>query len=179
MTAEPMKGHDAIKKSVNLRAIEPEDLDALYQIENDADTWGVGVTSVPYSRYVLRDYVAHVSNDIYADRQVRFVIENETGAFVGLLDLVNFDPQHCRAEVSIVVQKAFRRQGYARLALQQLSRYALRVLHLHQLYGVADADNAACIELFQSEGYQTTARLRDWLYNGKTYHDAVLLQFNL
>ena len=59
---------------ITLRAIEPEDLDLLYRIENDVRLWNVGTSNVPYSRYVLHDYVAHVTNDIYADRQVRMMI---------------------------------------------------------------------------------------------------------
>jgi diamine N-acetyltransferase len=42
-------------KTIKLRAIEPEDLDLLYRIENDADLWAVGATNVPYSRYTLHD----------------------------------------------------------------------------------------------------------------------------
>ena len=33
---------------VRLRAMEPEDLDALYRIENDRDVWDVGENNVPY-----------------------------------------------------------------------------------------------------------------------------------
>ena len=38
---------------VTLRAIEPEDLDLLYQIENNQQLWHVGATNVPYSRYTI------------------------------------------------------------------------------------------------------------------------------
>ena len=44
---------------VSLRAIEPEDLDLLYRIENDRNLWNVGTTNVPYSRYTLHDYIAN------------------------------------------------------------------------------------------------------------------------
>ena len=40
---------------VRLRAMEPEDLDLLYEIENDIETWHVGAGNVPYSRYLLHD----------------------------------------------------------------------------------------------------------------------------
>ena len=56
---------------VRLRAMEPEDLDFLYNIENDRELWNVGNTNVPYSRYVLHDYIANSTNDIYSDGQVR------------------------------------------------------------------------------------------------------------
>ena len=61
---------------VKLRAIEPEDLDLLYRIENDVKLWNVGTSNVPYSRYTLHDYVANASDDIYTDRQVRMMVEN-------------------------------------------------------------------------------------------------------
>lgn len=54
---------------IRLRAMEPEDLDLLYHIENDRSVWGVSSTNVPYSRYAPHDYVAHAQNDIYTDKR--------------------------------------------------------------------------------------------------------------
>ena len=39
--------------TITLRALEPEDLDALYAIENDTEIWDVGHTNVPYSKYAV------------------------------------------------------------------------------------------------------------------------------
>jgi diamine N-acetyltransferase len=50
---------------IRLRAMEPEDLELLYQIENDREVWNVGVTNVPYSRYVLRTYIAESSGALF------------------------------------------------------------------------------------------------------------------
>ena len=52
--------------TIRLRAIEPEDLDLLYLIENDTRLWNVGTTNVPYSRYTLHDYIATSSDDIWS-----------------------------------------------------------------------------------------------------------------
>ncbi len=164
------------KSVVNLRAIEPEDLDLLYRIENDHRLWNVGTTNVPYSRYTLHDYIATSSDDIYADRQVRLIIERTDGQPVGMADIVNFNPQHRRAEVGIVTLDACRRQGYATAALALLRNYALRVLHLHQLYAVVAADNSVALHLFEESGFSRHAVLNDWLYDGRKYCDAVVLQ---
>ena len=94
--------------SVHLRAIEPEDLDMLYTIENDTSMWNVGTTSVPYSRYTLYEYIANSKNDIYTDRQVRMMIENGDREIVGIVDLINFDPKHLRAEIGIAIAKHLR-----------------------------------------------------------------------
>ena len=60
-------------KDIYLRALEPEDLDLLYQIENEDEVWNVGSSNVPYSRYTLLNYIANASNDIYVDGQVRLI----------------------------------------------------------------------------------------------------------
>ena len=162
--------------TIRLRAIEPEDLDLLYLIENDTRLWNVGTTNVPYSRYTLHDYIATSSDDIYADRQVRLIIGNEDGQTVGMCDLVHFEPQHQRAEVGIVLLDSFRRRGYASAALAELSRYALQVLHLHQLYALIDENNDAAVQLFRKSGFELQATLKDWLFDGRKYRNAVLMQ---
>ena len=63
--------------NIRLRALELEDLDFLYQIENDDRLWELGVSNVPYSRRVLLDYITSASADIYVDNQVRLIVENE------------------------------------------------------------------------------------------------------
>ena len=168
-----------LPQSIVLRAIEPEDLDLLYRIENDVCLWNVGTTNVPYSRYVLHDYVAHVTNDIYTDRQVRMMIDNEKGQTVGIVDLVNFDPANRRAEVGIIILNDYRRQGYATATLHQIRDYALRILHLHQLYAYIDEHNEASLSLFRKAGFVTSGQIPEWLFDGERYHDAMLLQLVL
>lgn len=165
--------------NVVLRAMEPEDLDLLYQIENDTKLWNIGLTNVPYSRYVLHDYIATSSGDIYTDKQVRLIIENEERQTIGLVDIMNFNPQNRRAEMGIVVQEAFRQKGYGKDAIQKVMRYAKEVLHLHQLYVVVNSSQKLTIGLFLRMGFKETCQLTDWLYDGEVYHDATLLQYCL
>jgi len=165
--------------NIRLRAIEPEDLDLLYSIENDTRLWNVGTTNVPYSRYTLHDYVATSADDIYADRQVRLMIENQQGETVGIADLTHFDPQHLRAEAGIVIMDAYRRHGYATETVGALCDYALRVLHLHQLYVIISVTNKAALQLFERSGFERQAVMKDWLFDGRKYIDAVLMQIFL
>lgn len=164
---------------VRLRAIEPEDLDMLYGIENDTKLWNVSVTSVPYSRYTLYDYIANSKNDIYSDRQVRMMVENGGGEVVGIVDLINFDPKHLRAEIGIVIKREYRNQGYAQAAIGKICDYALNVLHLHQLYALVNRDNPHSLKLFEKTGFSVSSELKDWLFDGKNYHNAVLMQLFL
>lgn len=164
---------------VRFRAMEPEDLDVLYKIENDTNLWGVGVTNVPYSRYMLHDYIANASGDIYADRQVRMMIDDERGRSVGIVDITDFEPRHQRAELGIVIQCSERRRGLAAAAVERLKDYARDILHLHQLYAYVDSENEAALALFRKCGFSSGAELEDWLFDGEKYRNAVLMQYFL
>ena len=82
-----------------LRALEPDDLDILYNVENDVALWAVGNTNAPYSREVLRQYLLSTTCDIYTDKQLRLVVETHGGEAVGMVDLLSFDAMNARAEV--------------------------------------------------------------------------------
>ena len=164
-------------KQIKLRAIEPEDLDLLYRIENDVELWNVSTSNVPYSRYLLHEYVANNKNDIYSDGQVRMMVENLDGQVVGVVDLVNFDPANRRAEVGLIILNSYRRQGYGTAVLGQISDYALRILHLHQLYAYIDINNKSSLKLFEKAGFVVAAEIKDWLFDGAKYSDSVLVQY--
>ena len=165
-----------MEKKIFLRALEPEDLDFLYEMENDESLWEVGSTNVPYSRQMLLDYIATASADIYADKQVRFIIENEAHERVGIIDLMNFDPRHQRAEVGIVVKKEYQGQGFARLALTHLLKYATNLLHLHQIYAIVAESNQNAVEMLEVVGFQGDKLLKEWLKTGRGYEDAYFFQ---
>ena len=156
-----MSNHQTLPK-IKLRAMEPEDLDVLYKIENDTSLWGEGVTNVPYSRYTLHDYIA-----------------NEQGQTVGIIDITDFDPRHRRAELGVVIQCQHRGKGYAKAAILEVIAYAREILHLHQLYLYVDTQNVISLEIFKKSGFTCSAELKDWLLKGENYKNAVLMQYFL
>lgn len=162
---------------IQLRAIEPEDLDWLYTIENDRSLWEVGATNVPYSKFALSNYIASSVADIYIDHQVRLIVETIAGKErVGIVDLINFDPAHLRAEVGIVIEKRFRRKGYASEVLTLLKDYALTTVHIHTLYAIVGTRNDSSMKLFEKNGFVNNGTLKDWFRREMTFEDAVVWQ---
>ena len=160
-----------------LRALEIEDIEAMYGWENDIEVWRVSGSVAPFSRNVLRRLIDEQQFDIYATRQMRLVIECATsGEAVGAVDLFEFDPHHRRAGVGIIVAPPYRRQGYALDALLTLERYAKEVLMLHQLWCSAGADNKASLSLFAKAGYAECGRRREWILSTDGATDEVLMQ---
>lgn len=159
-----------------LRALEPEDLDAMYGWENDTDTWRVSGTVAPFSRHVLSRLIDEQQFDIYATRQMRLVIESLDGSAVGAVDMFEFDPQNLRAGVGIIVAPPYRNQGFALDALQTLERYVRDVLRMHQLWCSVGADNEASLTLFKKAGYAECGRRKEWILTSNGAIDEILMQ---
>ena len=161
---------------IKLRAVEPDDLDLMYLIENDSELWPMGQTSVPFSHYALKQYIAECSNDFFRDRQLRLVIETSDGLSVGFLDLQRYDPLHHRAEVGIVVVPEQQQQGIASEALRLVAQYVSVHLGIHQLYALVPEWNKASQALFRKCGYKQTATLQDWVYSPAGWQSVLVFQ---
>ena len=160
-----------------LHAPEPEDLDVLFNMENDSSIWMVSGNAVPYSRYQIKKYIQKSQHDFYIDRQIRFMIMRETDMEVmGSVDLTDIDPYNGRAEVGIALLSEYRGQGIASSVLKILSAYAKSVLRLRQLFCLVPADNETSVKLFVSNGFSESGRLSQWLVHNESYVDVVILQ---
>ncbi len=161
--------------NISLRALEPDDLDFLYDIENDIEHWDIVNTTMPYSRDFLQQYILTSTGDIYRDKQVRLIITCNDDT-VGIVDLSSFDPKNQRAEVGIIVKKEWQNKDVATEALHLLYNYCRNVIHLHSLYAIIPEDNTVSLKLFQKCHFDITGKLKDWLYNGRSYRNAFILQ---
>lgn len=162
---------------IYLRAVEPEDLDIMYEMENDPSMWDISNFTVPYSRYVLRMYIENSQCDFFSDQQLRLMIVNKADQHIlGTIDITNFVPLHSRGEVGIAIHKDYRRQGYATDALRLLCEYAFDFLSLNQLYAQVAVDNENCLRLFTSCGFVHSGLLRNWLQVEGCYKDVAILQ---
>ena len=159
---------------MHLRALEPDDLEFLYALENDPDIWGMSDTLAPVSRHALREYLEHASADFYAVRQMRLVITAAIGSpAVGVVDLFDFEPLHLRAAVGITIMACERRHGYARQALELLKNHARHTLRLHQIYATVGSENPASLRLFRAAGFRRVGIRHGWLRTAHNWADAV------
>ena len=171
-----MKNHLTYGK-IALRAVEPEDIDLLYQWENNLEIWNVSNTRTPFSRYILAEYLKESAKGIYETKQLRLIIETLEGEPVGAVDLFDFDPYHMRAGIGILIHRAENRDhGFAGDALQAMFGYSVNVLGLKQLYANIAASNVVSIHLFQKAGFTVTGTKLNWLKTVKGWEDEFLLQ---
>ena len=162
---------------ISLRAPELSDLDFMFHIENDTKLWFISANKVPYSRYQLQRYIRENNHDIYSDKQLRLMIEdNNNRQLVGIIDLFDYSPLHHRAEVGIVISADSRSKGYATEALELLCYYAETMLDIHQLYAYVYSNNQAACSLFKKNNFISIAELQDWGCNNGKYQNAIIFQ---
>lgn len=172
-----MKTSYFVGEHIRLRAMEPEDLEVMYAMENDSQTWDITNFSVPYSKFVLKQYIENSQCDMFADRQLRMVIVRcEDEAVVGTIDITDFAPMHARGEIGIAVRKEYQGNGYAKEALKLICDYAFGFLYLKQLIVHVTSDNEKSIQLFKSCGFEQCGLLKEWWRVGGSYKDVVLMQ---
>lgn len=155
-----------------LSALEPEDLELLYESENDCASWQDGAQTVPISHYAIKQYIAEARYDLQQDGQVRFAVKSE-GMTVGFADLTSVDLLNSKAEVGIYILSDYRGKGYALKALEEMRLYAAE-RGLHMLYATVRTKNEAAKNLFLAARYSCVATLPQWVRTTNGFEDCLL-----
>ena len=164
-------------QNINLRALEPEDLQFLFDTENDESFWEVSHTQTPFSKFLLKQYLENAHLDIYEAKQLRLIIEEKAHKKpVGTIDLFDFNPQHKRAGIGILIHKEYQKKGFASEALALLIDYSFLHLNLHQLYANITSDNKNSISLFKKHLFTEIGIKKDWIFTNGKFKDEILFQ---
>ncbi len=164
-------------KYIYLRALEPEDLELVYQIENDTSLWELSHTQTPYSRFLIKQYLENAQQDIHEAKQLRLAICSYSNQAIGLIDVFDFDIKNKRAGIGILIQNEDHRgKGFGKEALELLTDFCFSSLHLHQLYANIAEDNLLSLNLFEANGFKKIGLKKDWSFNGKQYTNEFILQ---
>lgn len=162
--------------NIYLRALEIEDLEFLFEIENDRKLWKISDTILPFSKNYLKKYIKESNLDIFSEKQFRFVISLKNKVPIGLIDLFDFDPINHRAGIGIVIKNKFRKRGFALKSVKLIEDISKNDLQIHQLYVNVGIDNKISLDLFKKLGYDEIGIKKDWNYLNGQYIDEVLFQ---
>ena len=163
--------------NITLRALEPDDIELLYQWENDVSVWRVSNTHVPLSKFSLASYIKSSDRDIWESKELRLIIENAEHQPAGTIELFDFEPYHSRAGLGVMVyEQDERRKGIASQAIELIEEYALNELGLAQLYVNIAESNEASLKLFKKMGFGLAGTKRRWLRTLHGWEDEHLFQ---
>lgn len=160
-----------------LRAPEPEDLDCLMEFENSVEQFvSNGEISGPYSRFQMKNYLSNSTNNLYEDRQLRLMIEDQNKVVVGIVDICLFEPYSNRAEVGIIISPSMRKRGIGESALRLFEQHCFKKLGINMLYAYISIENSSSISLFKKCGYEECACLKEWTKINGEYCDVIMVQ---
>ncbi|TCK64731.1 diamine N-acetyltransferase [Winogradskyella wandonensis] len=164
-------------KHIYLRALEPEDLEFVYKVENDESIWHLSHTQTPYSRFLVKQYLENAHQDIYEAKQLRLVISSYDNETLGLIDVFDFDFKNKRAGIGIVItDEASRGKGFGSEALSLLINYCFSKLQLHQLFCNISENNKASLTLFENKGFKRVGLKKEWNFTNNGVENEYLLQ---
>jgi diamine N-acetyltransferase len=155
---------------VTLRPLERGDLHFVHVLNNNRSVMGYWFEE-PYESFVELEelYRKH----IHDQSERRFIVEDAAHERVGLVELVEIDHLHRRAEFLIMISPEQQARGYARAATRLAINYAFRVLNLYKLYLLVDVDNERAIRIYEDAGFQREGVLIDEFFSDGRYHDVV------
>ncbi|MGA0896491.1 MAG: GNAT family N-acetyltransferase [Flavobacteriaceae bacterium] len=163
-------------EGIFLRALEPEDLEVLLQLENDSSLWKYSNRTEPFSRDLLQKYIDQQHQDIFEVKQKRFVVSYHDQTPIGFVDLFDFEPLHRRAGIGVIIHPNYQGKGYARRALELVEEYAKKQLNLHSLYANIAEENSASLKVFESCEFRRIAEKKEWNFYEGRFHDEYLYQ---
>lgn len=163
-------------EGIFLRALEPEDLDVLLQLENDSSLWKYSNRTEPFSRDLLQKYIDQQEQDIFEVKQKRFVVSYPDQTPIGFVDLFDFEPLHRRAGIGVIIHPDYQGKGYAKRALELVEEFAKKQLNLHSLFANIAEENSASLKVFESCEFRRIAEKKEWNFYEGQFHDEYLYQ---
>jgi len=164
--------------TISIRALEPSDGELLYRWENNTALWPVSFTQIPFSKFILEEFVTASHQDIYTSKQLRLMINsNASNETIGIVDLFEFDPQHLRCGIGIYIHDSFRKKGAASECIELITPYCFSTLFLKQIYAHVNSSNDASLALFEKAGFEKNGLKKCWTKTGiDMYEDVWFLQ---
>lgn len=152
---------------LKFRPLEREDLRFVHELDNNETVMHYWFEE-PYEAFVeLCDlYDKH----IHDQSERRFVAEYKNQS-VGLVELVEINHIHRRAEFQIIVHPNHQGKGFATMATRLAMDYAFTVLNLYKLSLIVDCENVRAIQVYKKVGFKEEGRLRHEFFVNGEYRD--------
>ena len=161
--------------TLKLRALEPNDLELIYEIENDKSLWVYSNTASPFSRHTLKKFIENSHLDIIEHKQLRLVITDDEQSY-GFIDLYDYDFINRRVGVGIIIFKKYRSKGIGLSSLQLTESFLLEHVPIHQVYANISSTNKESISLFEKSKYVNVGLKKDWIFYNNKFNDELLFQ---
>ncbi|HEX4059466.1 MAG TPA: GNAT family protein [Streptosporangiaceae bacterium] len=162
--------------NVSLRSRTDADLDVLYRIAADLDSWEERNPSAPapLTRSRFDAQLARADDGEASGQAAKFVVD-VGGEAVGSALLFGFDLFAGHAEAGISLLPEARGRGVGTAAVRLLVEFGFVRCNLRRIHLQAIASNAGALRSYEKAGFQVEGRLREHAWVRGRYEDIVLM----
>lgn len=153
--------------TLKLRPLEREDLRFIHALNNNASVMRYWFEE-PYETFA--ELSSLYDEHIHDQRERRFMVES-LGERVGLVELVEIDSVHRRAEFQIIVVPDHQGKGYASQATRLAMEYGFSVLNLYKIYLRVDTENQKATHIYEKLGFKVEGVLKHEFFMQGKYRD--------
>jgi diamine N-acetyltransferase len=155
--------------SIRLRPLEREDLRSVHLRNNNAAIMRYWFEE-PYETFdeLTALYDAHVHDQT----ERRFIVEHQNDR-AGLVELVEIDLIHRRAEFQIIIAPEQQGRGIAGQATRLALDYGFKTLNLHKIFLHVDQENEKAIHIYARIGFVQEGVLIDEFFANGQYRNAI------
>jgi diamine N-acetyltransferase len=157
---------------IYLRTLTSDDIDLIMAWENNPINWKISNTTSPFSRKEIENFV-NLKQDIFVHEQLRLLVcRIETNEIIGNIDLFDFEAQHNRVGVGLLIDKKFRNSGYGSDSLVLIEEYCKVILGIRNIFCNILTDNFASQKLFEKHEYIKLGIKKNWhLFQGQWFDE--------
>lgn len=157
---------------LRLRAVNPEDANIMWEIENDSTQWIENCMAAPLSNTIITDYALSYDADPFSAKQLRLIAElKEDKNVIGIVDLYDISAINRNAFVGIYIIPKFRNEGFGERALILLEKFTFSLLNLNNIGAKIVIDNKESVKLFKKLNFSECGCLPNWIVSGKESKD--------
>lgn len=161
---------------IRLRAMEPTDWEAFYQLEaGSTDSgWLTDEIWFPSSTLGSKEWAEREAKREPTKDEFRFAIERLDGVLVGTLNTHTTNPRCGTFMYGLRIFPEHHRLGYGSEAARLLLNYFFAERRYQKCNAEVYAFNAPSIRLHEKLGFTLEGRLRRMIFTGGEYHDALI-----
>ena len=166
---------------IRLRALTSDDTDYRFAQSLDSisrEEFNIGI-ELPTTVALQKEWLENYGGCKQVNSAIAFALETLDQAYVGIATMHSIDERHGKFSFSVLVERQYRKRGYAEDAVRLILKYGFFERRLHKCNSACASYNPASIQLHQKLGFVQEGRLREeWFWNGE-HHDELLFGMTL
>jgi RimJ/RimL family protein N-acetyltransferase len=162
--------------SVQLRPLDPSDLEACLRWVNDPEVTRTLAARYPYSRLREQEWLEATARSDPGTGQLTFAIETLEGRHIGSCGIHRVEWENRVCEIGIMIgEKDCWNRGYGTDAVRTLVRFAFREMNLHRVELNVFDFNPRAQACYRKCGFVEEGRKRQAFYRDGAYHDIIIM----